>query len=151
MEKTCQKTDAKRLEKLGLKRCAKNFEETKKFVQKCAIAYERYRFVRQEKIDAFNEKLKKKTQKKGSYTFDKLVCRNLEEVTEIPPESALLELEKAQNLNVFDRFEVARIESVEERPDPILFGRIDKCPDRFYIAQWDNDVKIEDLISDKEG
>ena len=36
--------------------------------------------------------------------------------------------------------EIAQIEEVVIEKDPILFGRINDCADRFYIAQWDDDV-----------
>jgi hypothetical protein len=35
---------------------------------------------------------------------------------------------------------------VKEVIDPIIFGKIDGCTDRFFIAQWDDDVKIEDIV-----
>lgn len=59
--------------------------------------------------------------------------------------------EKAQKLKCFDTFEIAKIEAVEERKDPIVFGCITGCPDKFFIAQWDDDVKIEDILTESEG
>jgi hypothetical protein len=46
----------------------------------------------------------------------------------------------------FDSFEIAKIQWKREIKDPILFGRIDGCPDRFYVSQWDDDVRIEDIL-----
>jgi len=36
-------------------------------------------------------------------------------------------------------------------PDPILLGRITGCENRYFIAQWDDDVKIEDILKENEG
>ena len=57
----------------------------------------------------------------------------------------------SRHLGVFDTFEVAKIESTRVYRDPIVFGRISGCDDRFYIAQYDDDVKIEDLLGPNEG
>ena len=35
--------------------------------------------------------------------------------------------------------------------DPILVGRIQGCSDAFVIAQWDTDLKVEDILSATEG
>jgi len=69
----------------------------------------------------------------------------------VPPDFVLEAMEKAMDLNCFDRFEVASIQSVKEIPDPIVFGVIDGCTDKFFISQWDNDVKIEDILKENEG
>lgn len=51
-------------------------------------------------------------------------------------------------MKCFDSFSVAHIAEVK---DPILFGEIAECTDKFFIAQWDEDVKIEDILTEKEG
>lgn len=48
--------------------------------------------------------------------------------------------------NSFDRFEIAKIHWKEELKGPILFGIIDICTDKFFIAQWDDDLRIEDIL-----
>ena len=68
-----------------------------------------------------------------------------------PPQAVLDKVEEAQKVGCFDAFEVCKVESVREYKDPIVFGRITGCPDRFFIAQWDNDVKIEDILKENEG
>lgn len=139
-----------RLEKLGLKAASKRVTELRERKRKLAIAYEHHRFVRQEKIDAFNAKLKKESiQKSGEYKM--LSFMALEQYEQAPPESVLDALETAIGRNCFDSFEVAHIVTKVPTPDPILFGRIKACPDRFFIGQWDDDVKIEDILAANEG
>lgn len=149
-----------RLEALGLTAASNSIKQVKKsqaqmveFSRKCTIAYENYRYVKQEKIDEFNAELRKKTEGKDgrSYHYDALVFTRLEHFNAIPPTDVLDLLETAKGRNCFDYFEVAKIERVVKTPDPILFGCIDGCKDRFFVGQWDNDVKIEDLLKPNEG
>ena len=140
-----------RLQKLGLTAASKRVVELRERKRKLAIAYEHYRFVRQEKIDAFNKKLYEKTINKINYTHQTLSFTALDNYDQTPPEPVLDQLETAIGRNCFDSFEVAHIVTVVKVPDPILFGRIKACPDRFFIAQWDNDVKIDDLLKANEG
>ena len=149
---------AERLEKLGLKKVSSKVKELQKLRRKMTIAYEHFRYVKPEKIDAFNEKLKKQTLgetgKKGIdlyHNYDKLVFVDIGEYSEVPPVDVLDKIEEAQQLGCFDTFEIAKIESVKEYKDPIVFGRIKDCPDRFFIAQWDDDVKIEQILNENEG
>ena len=142
------------LQKLGLESAANKIKATKEFERRCAIAYEHFRFVTQENISNFNEKLKKETLKKddsGFQRYDQLQFISLRSYQEIPPVSVLEKLEEAKQKRCFDYFEIAKIQSVEVRPDPILFGRINGCPDRFYISQWNDDVRIEDILKENEG
>lgn len=142
-----------KLEKLGFKNASEKIKKIAEKKKRLMIAYEHFRFVRQEKIDAFNEKLKKETTKRMKGTnydeWQTLDFSNLESWEKIPPMNVLEDLEKAQDMKCFDSFEVAYIKEVNN--DPIIFGRINGCPDRFFISQWDFDVKIEDILSDKEG
>lgn len=84
-------------------------------------------------------------------THDTLEIIALELYPEVPPPDCLLDLKKAKDLNIFDRFEVAKVQTVEVRPDPIIFGLINGCVDKFFITQWDDDVKIEDILKQNEG
>lgn len=133
-----------RLERLGLTRASAQVKELSIRKRKMAIAYEHYRFVRQEKIDAFNAKLRGK----NHFDYKRLDFTPLADYGQVPPDSVLEALEVAQNRKCFDSFEVAHIVTVK---DPILFGRVAQCPDRFFIEQWDNDVKIEDILAPNEG
>lgn len=134
-----------RLERLGFKNASDIIVKAKGIKRKLTIAYEHYRFVTQEKIDAFNLKLREQG---SSRRWQMLSFTPMEIYEKAPPENVLQALEEAHRQKCFDSFEVAHIIDVE---DPILFGRINECPDRFFISQWDDDVKIEDLIKENEG
>lgn len=84
-------------------------------------------------------------------THDKLVFMTLAEYSEVPPAEVLGKLREAKARNCFDYFEVAKVQTVEVRPDPIIFGCIKGVGEKFFIAQWDNDVKIEDILTANEG
>ncbi len=161
-------TTTTRLEKLGLGKAAKEVEAKQRLMSKLEVAYKHYRYVTQLKIGEFNDQLMEKTGKpahsnsSGTWTkrqnishyggtYDKLMFTALTEYTKVPPTDVLDKLEAAQELRCFDTFEVAQIQSIEVRPDPILFGRVIGCEDRFYVGQWDNDVKIEDILQADEG
>lgn len=134
-----------RLEKLGFKAAGAKVKELSIKKLKMAIAYEHYRFVRPEKIQAFNEKLFRKGSING---YQRLIFTPIREYAEVPPAHVLDKLEVAMERQCFDDFEVAHIVNVK---DPILFGRVHGCPDRFFIDQWDDDVKIEDILKPNEG
>lgn len=136
-----------RLEKLGFKAASAEVKELSIRKRKMALAYELYRFVRPERIKEFNAELYKETRdKNGGYKV--LEFQPIEHYRNVPPAEVLNALETAHGHKCFDNFEVASIRQVE---DPILFGTIDGCDDKFYIAQWDNDVKIEDILGPNEG
>ncbi len=133
-----------RLEKLGFKHATKKLETA----QKMAIAYAKYGFITQDKVDKFNEKLIKETltQDKTARTYKRLQFTSIENYGKVPPLEVLYRIESAVKDAIFDNFEIATIQWVKEVIDPIVFGRIDGCPDRFFIAQWDDDVRIEDIV-----
>lgn len=84
-------------------------------------------------------------------TFDTVKMTALRSYAKVPPMDCLLDLQKAKNLGCFDGFEVAEVESVIEKPDPIIFGSINGCNDRFFVTQWDNDISIEQILKEHEG
>jgi len=145
---------ADRLEQVGFKNASAQLKLKKIKAQKLAVAYELYRFVRQERIEEFNQELRRKTQNQSSsYMYKTLDFCSIESYANCPPESVLLNLEKAQALTVagvkvFDSYEVA---SIQEVKDPLLFGRVNGCSDYFFIDQWGDDVKITDLLKANEG
>ena len=150
--------DTERLKQLGLTQCATRIEEELTVRQKLAVAYEKYRYLTPAKIEAFNVKLREETEKKeGKNQWGKIKSYKrtkmtpLEQYGSVPPETALAALEAAHADQCFDSFEVMTVEWHKEVPDPILFGVIKGCADRFFIAQWDADVKIEDILKDHEG
>lgn len=154
---TSNATTTSRLAKLGLTTAATEIERVTTLKRKLDVAYAQYRFVSPDKIEAFNRQLKEKTFKPnsglyGQGSYQALTFTSLDKYPAVPPTEVLDALESAMALSVFDAFEVAQItEQSVPKPDPILFGRITGCEDRFYIAQWDEDVKIEDILQGDEG
>lgn len=134
-----------RLELLGLTVAASVVKEKALLQRKLMLAYEHYRFVRQEHVDNFNADLRNKGTRSHYQTLD---FTPLERYAKVPPETVLTSLETAIGRRCFDAFEVAYIRDVK---DPILFGRVNGCSDRFFIDEWDNDVSISDLLKPNEG
>lgn len=153
MEKSLETVnyDIKRMEKAGLTGMAKTLKKMKEQKVKMTIAYEHFRFVKPEKFQEFNEKLRKETWDGNNYSYNRLRFTPIESYSKVPPMNVIEAIEGANDKKCFDRFEIADIESVKELPDPIVFGVIDGCSDKFFVAQWDNDVKIEDILSSNEG
>lgn len=153
--KVRKETEVERLNRLGMKSVAGDIEKKRMMKRKLAVASEFYRIVRPEKIAIFQKKLEDESI--GETTEDNtptlletktLVFTKLEDYGTLPPPHVLDSLETAQERKCFDRFEVAHIVKVA---DPILFGRVDGCNDRFFVDQWDDDVSIDDLIAKNEG
>lgn len=132
------------LEQLGFKGMAKKLDGAKRL----ALAYAKFGFVSQKKIDEFNERLRKETlqEDKNAYSYKRLMFTDIAHYSKVPPPHVLSRLEEAINENCFDSFEVATIQWIKEIKDPIVFGRIEGCDDRFFIAQWDDDVSIEEIL-----
>jgi len=135
------------LRELGMESAVKKVELSRDLVKKTAVAYEHFDYITPEDVEAFKTHLRAKTEKadKGGYssTYDTLKFIPLKDYTEVPPKETLEKLKKAMDMKCFDAFEIAKIESVKEVKDPILFGRITDCGDFFFISQWDDDVTIE--------
>lgn len=158
-----------RLRALGLTKAAAvvdqeagKIKEADALKQKLMIAYEFYRVITPEKIAEFNRILRKKTEKPmksnglgsvlgGGTTYDRLVFVALKDYSKVPPDHVLESLETAKGRGCFDSFEVGVLETVEVRPDPLLIGRVRGSEDRFFLDQWDNDVRIEDILKENEG
>ena len=141
------------LKKLGFKKAADTLDKVQKLERKLSIAYQNFQWIRQESFNKFNEALKEQTIKrtgtkgKDLYeAYDKLKFTKIAEYEKVPPQDVLTEVEKAVDLKCFDSLEVCTVESVVEYKDPIIFGVIDGCGDRFYMAQWMDDIKFEDLL-----
>lgn len=136
-----------KLETLGFTAAAAKIKELKEKSRKMAIAYQHFRFVRPEKIAAFQKKLYEKTQN-DTEGYKTLGFTPVSEYEKTPPDDVLVSLESAMDKKCFDSFEVAHIKRMK---DPIIFGKIKGCADSFYIAQWDNDVSIEEILGPNEG
>lgn len=141
-----------RLEQLGMTAAANKVKQVREKKRKMMLAYEFYRCISPEKIQEFNDKLARERTPSTvgfGYTIKQLKMIPLRDYTETPPPEVLTALEEAINRRCFDYFEIAKIETV--KVDPLLLGRIKGCGDRFYIAGWDDDVKIEDILKENEG
>jgi hypothetical protein len=141
-----------RLEKLGFKTAATDLALLVERKRKLALAYEHYRYVTPEKVGAFNTKLLHKSGKNlhsmVNMEYQVLVFTPIQDYATVPPEEVLAALETAQDRKCFDSYEIASIKNVK---DPLLFGRVEGTANRFFIAQWDTDVSIDDLLKENEG
>lgn len=141
----------------GFHAAAQKTREQADRAAKMAKAYEFYRFVSEEKIQAFQAKLKEKTlRQEGKYpalyeNYDILSFTHAQDYPDMPPPEIMEKVKQTVATGIFDALEVAKIESTRVYRDPIIFGRIQGCPDRFYVCQYDDDVKIEDLLGEHEG
>ncbi len=167
--KTEQVPKIEELQECGFAAAAKEMElqkgiATPELREKLRLAFEFYRVVEPRHIDEFNMSLRKKTRSRvregGQFrlTWQELEFTRIENYRHVPPPEVLVELRKAKGLKWFDYFEVATIgirteyRTIPTRiKDPILFGRIKESENRYFIAQWDDDVKIEDILKEDEG
>lgn len=138
----------------GFVHSAVEAERLSVLAKKLAIAYEHYRYVTPEKITAFQTRLHETTMKGHdaySRTYDTLKFTPIGVYAGVPPADVLQAVIEARKKEIFDSYEVAQIETVREIVDPIVFGLIAGCDDRFFIAQWGNDVSIDDLLQRGDG
>ena len=70
----------------------------------------------------------------------------IENYNRIPPKFCLDKVIKAKELEIFDSFAVCEIQKDRPYADPIVVGLIKNNDSRFFIAQWDNDITLDDLI-----
>jgi hypothetical protein len=61
----------------------------------------------------------------------------------IPPANVLDTMKVHKQRNVFDYYTIAEVNGIV---DPLLFGKISNYEGRFFIAQWGDDVQLDDLI-----
>jgi hypothetical protein len=142
--------EIEKLQKLGLKKAAEKIEKTREFIRKTEIAYKCFRHLTPAKIEKFNELLRKETFKedKDAYYYKHLNFESWEEYDAVPPESVLSRMEQAIEKDCFDKFEVCTIVQEKKLKDPIVFGVIDNCPDKFFISQWDDDISIDEILAE---
>jgi hypothetical protein len=151
------------LKELGLEAASNNLSNKINLKNKLTIAYEHFRFVEPHVFERFNDEMKTKTLKIDNHnqyqrteTYRRLKFVALKDYKEIPPPDCLMDLKKAKEFNCFDSFEVATVEEVSNYydttpiPDPIIFGCINGCVDKFFITQWDDDVSIEEILKESE-
>lgn len=72
---------------------------------------------------------------------------NIENYGGFIPENCLDRALSAKDTGMFDRLTVAYPEyHAGPVKDPVIFGRRNSSQNRFFIAQWDNDVTLDDLL-----
>lgn len=165
----------------GFIAAADRLEEKARVARTLAIAYEHYRYVTQEQIDAFQGRLKRATTRKPTIeeiyasrsprssfvglsdeqlvryatpVYDHLVLDNLEAYEGLPPVDVMLKVKEARSRGIFNGFQVAHVQPVATRivlPDPIVFGCVQGCTDRFFVAEWGTDVRLADLVGPNGG
>lgn len=164
-----------RLASLGLRAAAEVMEQSRQIASSglrasLRIAFEHFRVVEPHHLERFQRELKKRTRKRVNeydVAFLKLKLTPLSQYPEVPPPEVLDALEKAINLKCFDYFEIATLVHANDHQqarlarwrdamkelakDPILFGRIKESENLYYIAQWDDDIRIEDILRAEEG
>lgn len=136
------------LEKLGFSKALAKIGKGRKVFPKLKVAYAMYGFIRDEQVRKFQDVLGLQKAAKG-YRKQLSFCRIENYDRDVPPQEVLEKIEAAKAVGCFDYFEIAFVEEVKK--DPIVFGRIEGCQDRFFIAQWDDDVSIEQIIMASEG
>jgi len=143
------------LRELGLTTAANKVKQARDLARKLRIAFEHFRVVTPEILDRFRKELYghsyELNARNYSYTYKDLRFTALENYTEVPPREVLSKIKDAKELKCFDRFEVATLETVEKVPDPVVFGIIDGCDNKYFVAQWDDDLKIEEILREAEG
>lgn len=137
------------LRELGFTAAADQLSAERELARKLRIAFEFYSVVSPTHVAQFNDKIKKATYVDNG-PYSRLVFNPIESYRTIPPKEVLEKVREAKDRGCFDSFEVATIQSVKVVPDPIIFGRIKGCANHYYIAQWDNDVRIEDILKPEE-
>lgn len=150
-------TTLKDLEEAGFTAAVAETKRLADLKRRMVLAYEHYRYVTPEQINHFNTRLRAETRKRNNnaaaymITYDTLRFRDISVYPGCPPADVIQKVKEAKAHDIFDSLEVADIESVVEYVDPIIFGRIHGCDDRFYIAQWGDDVNIDDILPAHAG
>ena len=69
---------------------------------------------------------------------------DVKEYTGIPPQKVLDRLKQVREMKIFDYFTIASVKGIK---DPIVLGRFnDDNDNRYFVDQWGDDVKIEELM-----
>ena len=143
------------LRELGLTEAANEMKRQRELARKLRIAFEHFRVVTPEQLMRFEGELRGKVSREallsGRYSYQALKFTALEAYPNVPPGEVLQKIREAKTHGCFDRFEVLTLETVEVIPDPVVFGIIFGCDNKYFVAQWDDDVKIEDILREDEG
>lgn len=68
---------------------------------------------------------------------------NIKDYAGIPPIGVLERLKETKAKEIFDYFSIATVNEVK---DPLLLGRINGHADRYFLAQWGNDISLDEVI-----
>ena len=74
----------------------------------------------------------------------------LSEYNGVPPANILEALIESKNKITFDYYTIATLDISYANgavDDPLLLGRINNSNKRYFIAQWDNDIDINKIVS----
>lgn len=130
------KEKAELLKELGMDAVAENLLKKKRGREKLLKAIELYHYATGEDIDDYNKEI----QAHGK----ELKIVEIKDYKRLPPDNVLEALKAAQSQDLFDTFHIAYIRKMK---DPILFGKIKAFKNLyFFIAQWGDDVKFEDIL-----
>lgn len=152
-------TTVEELKELGFTAAAAGVERDRVLAHKMRVAWENTESVITPEIFAkFCEDLRRQTERKTGQTnqwgehstFDTIKLTSLADYPEVPPKEALDALKRVKDLGCFDSFEVATRKSVHVIPDPVIFGRINDCPDRYTVAIWGDDLPIREWLAKDE-
>lgn len=124
-----------RLARLGMKEATSRLTKKKAATQKMHLAYQHFKYVRQEALDSYQAKELTPHRKRFAYAA-------LAEYPGVPPVEVLDAIESAQKVGCFDEITVMSVEDVK---DPIVWGKVNGCSDLFFIAQWDKDITLEQI------
>jgi len=80
---------------------------------------------------------------KGTIGYFRWKEEKVEDYGALPPESVLKTYAEHKERRLFDYFTIASVEGIH---DPLLLGRLNDDETRYYIAQWGDDVKLDDVI-----
>lgn len=85
----------------------------------------------------------RRSSQKGTIGYFKWKETPVSDYNGIPPVGILETFAEHKKRNLFHDFTVAEVEGIH---DPLLLGRIDGSDERFFIAQWGDDIQLDDLL-----
>ena len=141
---------ATKLKSLGFKKLSSKMEEVARRATKInMIALSGYLKIPAEKIKAAKEMIEGRSNMTRQLrlletTIEKYVGQNHDENNfTLPPGDVLEKLAVAKKSELFDEFTILHVKAI---PDPILLGKIKGEKDRFFIAEWGNDITLTELM-----
>jgi len=76
----------------------------------------------------------------GSFVWEET---RIESYETLPPDNVLKTLKEHKERQVFNSYTIATVKGIH---DPLLLGRVNDCEDRYFIAQWGEDISLDDVI-----